>query len=252
MVWPLVIFFCQPRTLKRLCIGLLAGALVLRMVFLSLNFESVHVAVAGLTPCRFDGIALGSLLALLVRERGIAGIRTTLMPYVPWVAAVSVLVIAVACARHRTTIWSGAPGQTFGYSFVAILCSCVFLWALTSTENQWVGWIFTRPWLRFFGRYSYALYLFHLPVSRFVQDYVYGRPQLLQFHGSRIPGVIIFSLISGAISLVLALLSWNLVEKHFLALKRYFPKHSKVKPVISTPPAVLVDDDDLEDFPAIA
>ena len=42
--------------------------------------------------------------------------------------------------------------------------------------------------------------------------------------GSELPGMIAFTLIACAISLGLALLSWNLYEKHFLRLKRFFPR----------------------------
>jgi peptidoglycan/LPS O-acetylase OafA/YrhL len=249
MVWPLIVFVCQAGTLKRLCVGLLCGSLLLRVALLLMGQR--HDVLYELTPCRFDAIALGSLFAVLVRERGVAGVRSTLMPHVPWVASASAIVIAAMCAVHKMTSWDGPPGQAIGYTAVAVFFSCIFLATLTAREDQWFNWIFTRPWLMFFGRYSYALYLFHYPVSRVVQDYVYGEPQFLRFGGSRIPGVLIFTAICTAISVVMALLSWNLLEKHCLALKRYFPTHSKEK---SSKPAtaVLAAEASLESQQAVA
>ena len=46
-------------------------------------------------------------------------------------------------------------------------------------------------WLRAFGKYSYCLYLIHLPVMRVVREFVLGPEQFAQF-GSPWVGQLVF------------------------------------------------------------
>jgi peptidoglycan/LPS O-acetylase OafA/YrhL len=78
----------------------------------------------------------------------------------------------------------------------------------------------TLCWL---GKYSYALYLFHLPLRALVRDRFYPRDAFATLASSQIPGQLLFFAVSTALACLMAWLSWNLYEKRFLALKRYFP-----------------------------
>lgn len=64
----------------------------------------------------------------------------------------------------------------------------------------WVG----APWLRWCGRRSYALYLWHYPVSYVIAMHVPGAPWW-------VPVLVVFT-----VPFVLAELSWRLVESRFL------------------------------------
>jgi peptidoglycan/LPS O-acetylase OafA/YrhL len=81
--------------------------------------------------------------------------------------------------------------------------------------------------IRFFGRYSYGLYVFHysvdsslsLPLRAFL--YTHGVPKPLAILGG---AVVVL-----AISLVIAVLSYHLYEVHFLKLKRFVPNPRRVR-----------------------
>ena len=81
---------------------------------------------------------------------------------------------------------------------------------------------FANPVLRVLGKYSYALYLFHNPMRALVRDLVYGPESFATFLGSKMPGQFLFYVLSFAVTLPVAWLSWHLFEKHFLTLKRFF------------------------------
>jgi peptidoglycan/LPS O-acetylase OafA/YrhL len=70
--------------------------------------------------------------------------------------------------------------------------------------------------LRAIGRYSYAIYLFHLPIIRY--SALHYMP-LLKWGQTRHA---IFFVSSFAAAFVAAFLSWHLFEKHFLKLKSLF------------------------------
>jgi peptidoglycan/LPS O-acetylase OafA/YrhL len=81
---------------------------------------------------------------------------------------------------------------------------------------------FQRPGMRFFGRYSYALYVFHLPVAFFLDRFLFRVADTAPVLGSRTPALLLFVLVATGASVCVALLSWHALEKHFLALKHRF------------------------------
>ena len=78
--------------------------------------------------------------------------------------------------------------------------------------------------MRILGKYSYALYVFHLPLAFALNRFGFGVQSFPRIADSEIPGAIAFTVICMTGSLLIALLSWNLYEKHFLKLKRFFPR----------------------------
>jgi peptidoglycan/LPS O-acetylase OafA/YrhL len=80
--------------------------------------------------------------------------------------------------------------------------------------------------LRFFGRYSYALYLIHQPIFIWLNDHAVKPADFPRFMGSELPGQAAFIIIAVALSLGLALLSWRFLEQPFLRLKELFPYDS--------------------------
>ena len=74
--------------------------------------------------------------------------------------------------------------------------------------------------LRSFGKYSYAIYLFHQPLNQMV-----GEPVLhsLSPGGVGLAAGLVYIAVVTAATYALALASYHGYEKHFLALKRWFP-----------------------------
>ena len=88
----------------------------------------------------------------------------------------------------------------------------------------------TRPWLTAFGRYSYGLYLLHMPLQGLVGSYLYPVQRFLRIGNSQLPGQLIFYALCLTIFFIAAWLSWHGFEKHFLKLKRLFPMPRKALP----------------------
>jgi len=71
LLWPLVVFSFRRETLERICLGVIAAALALRIGLSLLGTSELSISV--LTPCRVDALCVGGLLAALARrEEGVA------------------------------------------------------------------------------------------------------------------------------------------------------------------------------------
>jgi peptidoglycan/LPS O-acetylase OafA/YrhL len=86
--------------------------------------------------------------------------------------------------------------------------------------------LLSLTWLRSIGKYSYAMYIFHLPVTLLLHTYL-SKPlisDLPYISEDKKIAVFIIDLVCLFVSTyLLAWLSWRLIESKFLHFKRYFP-----------------------------
>ena len=226
LFWPLVVHALGPRGLKRLCLAILGGALLLRLGIRLAddpNYAVYPDAVYTLLITRADTLALGGLLALLVRDAdGIAIVRRLAVPAL----LVAAIPVAALFVKDRGLNAGGVAMQTIGYSALAIAFAALLALAVFSRRGSMLSRSLTSGWLMAFGRYSYAIYLFHAFVNPPLWTAL--SPHLLAEDGSMGWAARSGYIVTGVgISLTLAILSWNLFEKHFLRLKDRFPYESR-------------------------
>lgn len=216
VLWPFVILLLR-RRLAWICSGTILAALVLRLV---LVWKEQHpVAIYAITPTRIDALALGSLLAVLIRSPNgssrLIGTARTVLPS----AALGVILIA----GFWGTDPYGKAMQCVGYTLLGLIFSSALVLALPGSRASTWQKILEHRILRELGKYSYAIYLFHLPIRSFLRSLLGGPDKIPFFFGSQLPGLLAFALVSLVLTFVLAWISWHLFEKRFLALKRFFP-----------------------------
>jgi len=214
LLWPAIVWCVSPRRLRSLCLGLIAVSFASRTLLTTLHVSPV--AVHTLTFCRFDGLAIGALTALMVRGRSPPAIRSLMVRGLLATCALS----AVFLMPLDAPVVQAAKASS-GYLIVSALAGCAIL-AILGTPKA----LLIRPleWrsLRVFGRYSYALYLFHYPISAAIRDLVLKPSRMPLVLGSSLPLQGFFCLVAGSLSLGASVLSWHLYEKRFLSLKRFF------------------------------
>lgn len=224
LVWPILVLLLSRRGLMIACIGAVVVSIATRTAFVLAGADRLFAYV--LTPSRMDGLAIGCIVALLIHGR-YHRLRE-LLPKARWLAIGCGIVILALIGWHRTTGFRGGPGQAIGYTVIAVFYACVLMFALASTSGSLVYGFFTQGWLIVLGKFSYALYLFHMGIARLVRAYVYDLDDFHMLFGSRLPGQVIFYVICFSLSLLAAFLSWHLLEKHFLKLKVYFPSRKRL------------------------
>ncbi|HKO51792.1 MAG TPA: acyltransferase [Polyangiaceae bacterium] len=214
LLWPTVVWCVSVPRLRWLCIGLIALSFASRAWLTAVHVAPV--AIYTLTFCRFDGLAIGALIALTVRDRLPSAIRALMLRGLLATSPLGLIILLPLDGPLANAVKVASV-----YLFVSALTGCVILTVL-STPNA----LLIRPlkWsvLRVFGRYSYALYLFHYPISGAIRDFVLKPSRMPLVFGSSLPAQALLYLVAGSISLGAALLSWHLYEKRFLRWKRFF------------------------------
>ena len=216
LIWPAVILFLQPKTAIRVTAICIGAALFLRFALIWDHVSAV--TIFNLTPCRMDSLATGALCALLIR----VNINTiNLLKAARLITAFSGIGLLCILALRGGSDAGNPIMQSVGYSFLALLFAGILLLSLDSSQGNVLSWFLSCPILVLFGFYSYAIYVFHYPLvhvfNRWFSVNLFSR----HLH-SRMLGLEIHVLCSILASLCIAMLSWNLYERHFLKLKKHF------------------------------
>ena len=214
--WPLIVWLCSRRRLMTVSLGIAAASLASRAAMASHMNE---VALYVLTPFRLDALCVGGCLAAL--GRGPFGLETLRRVAGPAFAAA----IALYVGSYALTVATGLMQPQFHQirdGFIMVALSAVLISPLVAPAGSIPVRFFGSASLRFLGKYSYGLYVFH----HFVSDYLVSRRTVAPLGravGSHSLAVLLQASAGFAASMTLAIASYHLFEKHFIALKRFWP-----------------------------
>lgn len=216
LVWPLVVLLGSRLALMRLCAVLFVLTLGVR-VGLALASDVSWVSSFVLTPARMDGLVVGAFLALAARGPG--GLAAARRP--AWITAAFAAIFVLYLETQHGEDWRDDPMQTLRFSGYALVFGATLTLAVTAGGGTLLHAAFAGRPMRFLGKYSYALYLWHSPMDTWTRSLL-GADRAGPLMGSHVPAALLHSAVAGVLSVGVALASWNLVEKHFLKLKRFF------------------------------
>ena len=216
LVWPFVVSRTPPRRLLAVALALVVVAFASRL--------ALRLAGAGeagpymFTICRMDALGLGAAVAAVLRIPELAGWVVQRRRAIAIGAGALFVGGLVATRGYPRTSFRD---QTFGYTILALTFAALVLLAVLDHRRGrgWIGAVLANAVLRSFGKYSYAIYMFHQPLNLMI-----GAPILhsLLPRGAGLKAGFTYMATVTAASYVLAVISYHGYEKHFLALKRYF------------------------------
>ncbi|WP_437227861.1 acyltransferase family protein [Planctomicrobium sp. SH661] len=222
LVWPLVVAWTTRRQLAWVCVSLSVLALSTRVCLLTHGTPPMVVFVMTIT--RLDGLCMGALLAIALRN-------VRLQPLaIRWLPGLAVGAMAgLACLD---LVWpvlrsESFAAYSFGHLFTAMAFAALVGGAQCAPQQHVLARVLSWSFLGMLGKYSYAIYVFH--------KFVYLG--VMQFDWSAIPesmrGWGIFGC-TLALSLLAAQISWVLLERPCLSLKKYFPRPDAPEPDAQT------------------
>jgi peptidoglycan/LPS O-acetylase OafA/YrhL len=213
LLWPFVVARCNPRQVLRVGIALALASLAARWLLTTAHFPPD--ALYMFTVSRMDALALGAAAAALLR---IPAARTALERRVAHVAVTAAIVLGGTFLLTRGFAAYDPRSQSFGYTTLALgFAGCLLVTAvpvrgLPGLVIHGLRW---RP-LRAVGRYSYGMYVFHMPLHVF-----FGVALLHHLVGLHPTHAAAFAYITAVVlvSFGIAALSYYYFERHFLKLK---------------------------------
>jgi peptidoglycan/LPS O-acetylase OafA/YrhL len=211
LLWPLIV-----HRLSRRNVGIVAVLIcVLTAALRALVFHSGHTAgIASFTWLVADGLALGSLLAVVVRS-GLA--RAQL-----WRLSGFTVTFGIAAgllgAPFGILTRNSVLGAAFQHSVIHILFTGMLLVFLLVGTSHWRGWV-NIGWLQFFGYISYGLYLIHLLAFRLYDRACRAFAPSLLLTSGRFDLVLLRFMVAAGAAIAIAYLSRVYFEDRFLRLK---------------------------------
>jgi peptidoglycan/LPS O-acetylase OafA/YrhL len=193
LVWPLVVRFCNKTQLLRIALAAICVSPALRF------YLSQHrVDIYSNTFCRLDGLMSGAVLALALRSGSFVPSKLVTRAWI-------VLLVSAPLALMSDTLHA----LWIVFSLVA-LASASFVYLALFSEQRWLQAILTNRFLVYTGTISYGIYLLQKIPLDAAKTFHLDRYEFLALP------------ITVATTYALAALSWNLLEKPFLGLKRFF------------------------------
>jgi peptidoglycan/LPS O-acetylase OafA/YrhL len=194
LVWPLVVRFCSEAQLRKIAIAVICLSPALRF-YLSLH----HVNIYSNTFCRLDGLMAGALLALVIHSVSFSPSKFLTPAWITFVVTAPLALIVETVFRARWIVFS-----------LTALASVSFVYLALFSTQKWLQAFLTTRFLVYTGTISYGIYLLEkIPLDA-----------AKTFHLDKHPFLALPLTVAATYSM--AALSWNLLEKPFLRLKRFF------------------------------
>jgi peptidoglycan/LPS O-acetylase OafA/YrhL len=216
LIWPFLVYrMKRPEALIRVSIIGCAVVLLIRIVLVAMrsHFQNIYLPYSPTFSCA-DNLLYGCCLCALLQTSA----RQRVLQLAPRIFALGAAILFVAAIHYRGLTWENFFVPTFGFSIVGISFAALIAMALRPASTTQL--FFQNSTLRFFGKYSYGLYVFHYSVQG-----VLSRParQFVDAHlHFKVLGVISGASIAFVVSILVALLSYHFYEAPLLKLKRYF------------------------------
>jgi peptidoglycan/LPS O-acetylase OafA/YrhL len=211
LLWPLLIGVASLRGSVIACVVIIAASFVSRVAMRLADLPPLWLYLS--TPARADALAFGALLALLLRSDSW---KPRLVAALPWVGGASALALAAIVMRTHGLNRQNLLMQLYGYTLIAILAGVATARAALAETSGLPG--LGARILTFFGKYSYGIYVVHVPVKVAVLAALGGGSRWQSGHNPIVVDLI-FTAATTVISVGLALVSWRLIERPFLLLK---------------------------------
>lgn len=195
LIWPVLVWMTPSRKLWQFLVPVILLAPVARVILPHYGFDPY------INPlCRFDAMAMGSLMAVWMKLKAPASATITRVA----AAIIGVAVLGEVIGHYTGTVHIMSKSFVSA-SFTAILA--------LSINNRFLIWILNTPLLRFTGKISYCMYLNHTVAAYILLPLFPNRDLKV---GLLRAALILLS------SYAVATVSWYAFESQILRLKRYF------------------------------
>ncbi len=215
LFWPLVVLCCSNRKLLIVSTSLIPIALACRAVVVWMKAPPEMAYM--FTVCRMDGLAFGAVTAIVSRLP--ASSLQFRLPATRTLLVAAILLLGITSFLTHTYAVYDPVTLTLGQTILGLAFSVVLFALVSQPSDNPLSAMLSLPWLGSVGKYSFAMYVLHLPLLT-----IFGTSirNLFAFAGNAMPLFYIASVT--ILSYIAGFISYHLLEKHFLKLKNLFPQ----------------------------
>jgi peptidoglycan/LPS O-acetylase OafA/YrhL len=218
LAWPITVFLLRKR--RRLLLFCAASLLICPLLRFTLLLHGVkYFTIHTDTVCRADSLLAGGALALLLRSH----LHDRVLRIGGWLFTTGLLAFALmsALVSYGIVTYTSIGFMlllALSYSAIAAVSTGLIALALGSRH---IGSFFSLKPMRWLGKYSYGIYVLHVIIFVYLEEAIRDaiRVHLTQNKGAI---VVLTGLLVFILSITAAYLSYNLYERRFLRLKRFF------------------------------
>ena len=202
LAWPAVLSHLRPRKVLLVSAALLIVSQIARLAFLKYA-RHPEIALATNTLARLDPLAVGAATAIFFHSRGVQEkLRASLARRLTLAAAGAIIWVTAGHFYSLTRVFA-----VFGFPAIAAGAWLIFISVFQSG--------LAPLWLRYLGKISYGLYVFHSLCLYLAARLLGGYPRsAVQFA--------VFWFLGLGLTVALAALSYKFLESPFLRLKERF------------------------------
>jgi peptidoglycan/LPS O-acetylase OafA/YrhL len=193
LFWPLVVRFCNEAQLRKIAIAVICFSPALRF-YLSLHNADIYSNAF----CRWDGLMAGALLAVVLRSNSVLPPKFIARAWMTFLISAPLALII-----------EGFHSRWIVFSLTAV-ASVSFIYLALFSKQRWLQALLTNRFLVYTGTISYGIYLLQKIPLDAAKSFHLDKHEFLALP------------ITTAATYAMAALSWNVLEKPFLKLKRFF------------------------------
>lgn len=174
LLFPFIVWCLPSRKILPVVLTLFLVAPVFRLTAgFWLNPEAARQAAIVLLPARCDCLAAGIVVATLVRN---PGLTASFKAYSSSIQGATVVGLCTLLVFPFANLGQNSPATLgLGFSWIALVGAGLVL-CLHERLSPWLGRIFGHSLLRYFGKISYSLYLFHMAFLLILWALVFREP----------------------------------------------------------------------------
>ncbi len=209
LAFPLILLLMPGKHEMLIAITLIVGALVFKSVGLNSDKPLYLITIA-----QMDMLGAGVALALLKNRSGsVFDSLTGLMGKAVMIISLLACLVIYYFAEKSSVIW-------VSFDYLLIIAFALLVANTTVGFTGITGRIFSNGALRYLGKVSYGLYLYHkvVPLTLLI---------ILNKLHLQLPNIYLYYVINLAILLLVTHFSWILIEKPLLKLKNRFEYQEK-------------------------
>jgi peptidoglycan/LPS O-acetylase OafA/YrhL len=196
---PLLIYYFGNNKLIIISLTAILSSFISRILLPGVD----DIGILTLITSRCDSLFMGIILAVIYQKKGLLAIlkSSQMLLYL------LLIILFIGIILNFNNFSFGVIKLTWISLFFAVIVLIPL-----SNEDSLIAKIFKLNFLKFFGKYSYGIYLYHLPIFFLMKSLndQYG-VSLISFNMK-----IIFSFFSIIVILIISVLSYHFFEKHFI------------------------------------